>query len=224
MNRATVAGYWKVAEKTSREQHDQNGTRQEGKEEGEIANVDDTSKTLPSKEFQEALAKTQANGTEVISNVGDAEKGLQLVHGMLEEQSGLDDEEVMDVEAIKAHVLELGLDIDATDDLLDSYEERGEEELMDQEDGWKLQGREVMGSGADELEAGAGEIAKKNGSRKRLFKAPTGTAGSAKMRLASALASPRKRGTAKPGNRQGDTSRHMESKGTSNPKNGIPKP
>nr|VDD46210.1 unnamed protein product [Brassica oleracea] len=204
-----------------REQHDQIGTHQEGKEEGEIVNVADT---LPSKEFQEALAKTQANGTVVISNVGDAENGLQLVHEMLEEKTCLDDDEEMDMEAIKAHVLELGLDLDATDDLLDAYEEIGEEELMDQEDGGNLQGGEVMSSGADEMEAGAGELAKKNGSRKRLFKAPTGTAGSAKMRLASALASPRKRGAAKPGNRQGDTIRNMESNGTSNPKNGIPKP
>ncbi|CDY53117.1 BnaCnng24450D [Brassica napus] len=119
----------------------------------------------------------------------------------------------MDMEAIKAHVLELGLDLDATDDLLEAYEETAEEDLMEQEDGGNVQGGEAMNSGAEEMETGAGELAKKTGSRKRLFKAPTGNAGSAKMRLVSALASPRKRGAAKPG-----------TKGSSNPKNGIPKP
>lgn len=38
------------------------------------------------------------------------------------------------MEAIKAHILELGLDLDATDDLLEAYEETAEEDLMEHED------------------------------------------------------------------------------------------
>uniref|UniRef100_M4EX90 Uncharacterized protein n=1 Tax=Brassica campestris TaxID=3711 RepID=M4EX90_BRACM len=60
--------------------------------------------------------------------------------------------------------------------------------------------------------------ATKQGNRKRLYKPSISTAGSTKMRLASALLSPRKRAAAKMGPRQGDSSKPPESKGPSNPK------
>ena len=68
------------------------------------------------------------------------------------------------------------------------------------------------------------EMAKKHGTRKRLFKPAAGTAVSTKMRMASVLASPRKRTGVKSGMRQGENSKQMDAKGTSNPKPGLPKP
>lgn len=74
------------------------------------------------------------------------------------------------------------------------------------------------------LDPAAGEDIKKQGSRKRLFKPTVNTAVSTKMRMATALASPRKRGVAKAGVCHGETGKQVESKGSSYPKSGIPKP
>ncbi|CAN7086696.1 unnamed protein product [Brassica oleracea var. botrytis] len=68
------------------------------------------------------------------------------------------------------------------------------------------------------------EMAKQHGTRKRLFKPAAGTAVSTKMRMASVRASPRKRTGVKSGMRQGENSKQMDAKGTSNPKPGLPKP
>lgn len=72
-------------------------------------------------------------------------------------------------------------------------------------------------------DATAEELAKKQGTRKRLFKPKVVTAGSTKMRIASALVSPRKRAAAKPGIRHGENSKQLESKGPSNLKSGHQK-
>ncbi|KAF3506806.1 hypothetical protein F2Q69_00007570 [Brassica cretica] len=50
---------------------------EEAQEEGEIKAVEVSNQQLPSQTFQEELAKTQATGTEVISDAMDAERGLQ---------------------------------------------------------------------------------------------------------------------------------------------------
>ncbi|WZZ52957.1 hypothetical protein YC2023_053064 [Brassica napus] len=68
------------------------------------------------------------------------------------------------------------------------------------------------------------EMAKQHGTRKRIFKPAAGTAVSTKMRMASVRASPRKRTGVKSGMRQGENSKQMDAKGTSNPKPGLPKP
>lgn len=68
------------------------------------------------------------------------------------------------------------------------------------------------------------DVAKKQELRKRLFKPTSSTAGSTKMRVFNALASPRKRAGDKTRTRQGDNSKQMESKGPLNPKNGTQKP
>lgn len=71
-----------------------------------------------------------------------------------------------------------------------------------------------MANGDGEKVMVDGEMAKRQGTRKRLFKMTTDTAVSTKIRIASALVSPRKRVASKPGARQGDMSKHMEN-GTS---------
>lgn len=66
-------------------------------------------------------------------------------------------------------------------------------------------------------------MAKRQGTRKGLFK-PTVSTGGTKMKIVQALLSPRKRAAAKTGSRQGDISKQMEDKGTSNPQSSQHKP
>ncbi|KAF2548978.1 hypothetical protein F2Q70_00022058 [Brassica cretica] len=65
-------------------------------------------------------------------------------------------------------------------------------------------------NGEDEKNKDATEQAKKQGTRKRLFKPSINVAGSTKMRIAAALVSPRKRAAAKMGTRKGDTNKPLE--------------
>lgn len=62
------------------------------------------------------------------------------------------------------------------------------------------------------------ETEKKQGTKKKLFKPAIATAGSNKMRQASAMVSPRKRAPPKQAIRQGDNVKQAESKGASLPK------
>lgn len=77
---------------------------------------------------------------------------------------------------------------------------------------------------ATEKDLAVVEMAKTDGTRKRLVKPASSTAGSTKMRLASALLSPCKRAVAKAGGRHGGGTKRLEDKGTSNPKLGQQKP
>ncbi|CDY42365.1 BnaA09g16000D [Brassica napus] len=144
------------------------------------------------------------------------------VHGMQEDQVDLEDEDVMDMDEIKAHLLENGIDMDAEDFLEETAEEETEEVIKEQAED---NNAHVTDGGTVEEEQGpvAGNAEKKPGLRKRLFKASTGTAGSSKLRAFNALASPRKRAAAKPGVRPGDTIKQAESKGASNLKLGTQK-
>ncbi|RID80323.1 hypothetical protein BRARA_A02994 [Brassica rapa] len=151
------------------------------------------------------LDKAQADGTEVILDPIDADQGLAAVLGMQEDQVDLDDEDVMDMDEIKAHLLENGIDMDVEDFLEKLLEEEIEEVVKGQE---------------EEQGPPGGDVVKKQGLRKRLFKPTISTAGSTKMRVFNALASPRKQAAAKTGARQGDNSKQTKSKGTSNPKLG----
>lgn len=135
----------------------------------------------------------------------DADQGLAAVLGMQEDQVDLDDEDVMDMDEIKAHLLENGIDMDVEDFLEKLLEEEIEEVVKGQE---------------EEQGPPGGDVVKKQGLRKRLFKPIISTAGSTKMRVFNALASPRKQAAAKTGARQGDNSKQTKSKGTSNPKLG----
>ncbi|KAL0668169.1 hypothetical protein Bca4012_030873 [Brassica carinata] len=191
-------------------------------EEGEIKTDETTKKTLPSHDFQEELAKTQAAGLEVISDPIDAEKGLQMIKSLVAEPPVLEEDKVMDMDECKAIFLEHGIDTDAADDLQDCSEGEFEEMLNEQEDGEAIQvGLEIVNI-EEEKETVAGEAVKRQGTRKRLFK--PSTTGSTKMRIAYALVSPRKRVQGKVGTCHGENSKQQENKGTSNPKTGMQNP
>ncbi|KAL0683617.1 hypothetical protein Bca4012_050465 [Brassica carinata] len=176
---------------------------------------------------QEAQNETreEAAGTEEISDPTEEEEGLQKIQGLL--GNHVDDEEdgeVMEMDEIKAVFLEHGIDMDAADDLPDCSEEEAEGMLMGQEEeeAPAHEGEAQVLVEADK-DATAEELAKKHGTRKRLFKPTVGTAGRTKMRIASALVSPRKHAAAKPGIRHGENSKQLESKGPSNLKSGHQK-
>ncbi|KAF2613321.1 hypothetical protein F2Q70_00013708 [Brassica cretica] len=62
----------------SRVDQSQRVTTQETREEGEIKSNGDDDVTLPSVEFQIELAKTHAEGTEVIMEATEEERGLRF--------------------------------------------------------------------------------------------------------------------------------------------------
>nr|VDC96358.1 unnamed protein product [Brassica oleracea] len=133
----------------------------------------------------------------------------------------------MEMDEIKAHLLENGIDMDAEDFLKNLSEEEelalADEEIKGQDNGVNSPEEEELAPAEEEKGPAAEYIAKKQGTRKRLFKPTINTAGSTKTRIASALVSPRKRAAAKTGSHQGDNSKQPESKGTSNPKHGHQK-
>ncbi|KAH0892080.1 hypothetical protein HID58_054509 [Brassica napus] len=191
-------------------------------EEGEIKNPKESEKTLPSQDFQEDLAKTQAVGSEVISDPMDAEEGLQMIKSLIVEPSTLEDDKVLDMDECRAICLEHGIDMDAAADLPDCSDGEFEEMLKEQDDEEAIPADLENENMEVEKAHVKGDVAKKQGTRKRLFK--PSTAGSTKMRIASALVSPRKRAPAKVGTRHEDHSKHQEIKGTSNPKTGMKNP
>ncbi|KAF2575349.1 hypothetical protein F2Q70_00003528 [Brassica cretica] len=171
-----------IQNEQGREQQGNRVVREETREEGEIRNAEEQVAIVPSQKFQEELAKTQADGTEVISDPTDAEQGLVTVQGMLEEQGELDDEDVMDMDEIKAHLLENEIDMDAEDFMENLSEEEAEEVIKESK------GKEEEEVVAVEEEQGqvGGEVGKKQGLRKRLFKPTLSTVGSSKMRVFNA--------------------------------------
>lgn len=204
-------------------------TRDDGPEEGEIK-MDAASpqrrlaQHTPSQEFQDALSNTQAEGTEVISNPADVDKGLQTVRELVEESVEVSEDHVMDMDEIKASLLEHGIDMDAEFDDQEFSESFLEEDIKDQEEesGALAELDTAAQQGNKEEEGPADlEVAKTEGTRKRLFKQQGGAMGSTKMRNATALLSPRKRAAAKTGPRNGGGNKRTDGKGTSNPKEGT---
>uniref|UniRef100_M4DCN3 Uncharacterized protein n=1 Tax=Brassica campestris TaxID=3711 RepID=M4DCN3_BRACM len=183
----------------------------------------------PSLEFQEELAKTQATGAAVISDPMDTENGLQVVNSLIgnvnEVEDGGDTDRIMDMDEIRAVFLEHGVDMDAAD-LEECSEGEMAEALRELEQASGEDNREVeqVTNVEAEKDMADGDVGKKNGSRKRLFKPTISTAASTKMRLAKALVSPRKRAVGKTGTRHGEPGKQMENKGPSIPKLGPPKP
>ncbi|XP_033133672.1 uncharacterized protein LOC117127435 [Brassica rapa] len=198
--------------------------RSEAKEDGEISEPVVVDKTLPSQEFHEQLVKTQTLGTEAISDPMEVEKGLQMIQDLVEKQPVLEDDKVMNMDEFRAVFLEHGIDLDAADDLPDVSDSELEEMMKEQEEGDTTQREMDIGTNAEEKEQVDEATGKKHVSRKRQLKVPLGTAVSTKMRIASALASPRKRAPIKTGSRHGDNGKQQESKGPSIPKSGMPKP
>ena len=130
----------------------------------------------------------------------------------------------MEMDEIKAAFLEHGIDMDVADDLPDFSEEETEGVITGhgEEEAHVHEGEDQALFEADK-DATAAYLAKKQGTRKRLFKPTIATTGSTKMRVASALVSPRKRAAAKPCICHGENSKQLESKGPSNLKSGHQK-
>lgn len=192
----------------------------ETREEGEIVVTEEKSELMPSKEFEKALAETQADGNEAMSDPVDAANGAHMLETLLEKQVTLSDDEIMTYGEIRSHLLSHGIDVDAVE-IGEEESEMEMEDMMQQEmtenpvieEGnlvKALEGQEVI----------VRDTEKKQGTRKKLFKPAIATAGSNKMRLASAMVSPRKRAPPKQVPRQGDNAKQAESKGASNPKSG----
>ena len=136
-----------------------------------------------------------------------------MIKSLVAEPPVLEEDKVMDMDECKAIFLEHGIDSDAAYDLQDCSEGEFEEMLKEQEDGEAIQVGLEIGNIEEEKETVAGEAVKRQGTRKRLFK--PSTTGSTKMRIASALVSPRKRVQTKVGTRHGENSKQQENKGTS---------
>ncbi|KAG2293011.1 hypothetical protein Bca52824_039680 [Brassica carinata] len=194
----------------SRADEGQRAPPKEDREEGEIKNNGEDDTMLPSTEFQLELAKTQAEGTEVTVESTDEEKVLLMVSGMVEKQDDIAEDLGMEIEAINATLMESGT----------LLQEEAEQASRAQEVRVHTQEEEEMVCGEADIEkdTGAAVLETRQGNRKRLFKPSLSTAGSTKMRLASALLSPRKRASAKMGPRHGDSRKPLESKGSLNPK------
>ena len=226
----TQEGRTRLSSDQTRVHNVQNMPREEAKEEGNIKDdgegdvklMEEDLMDQPSQKFQEELAKTQATGAETVSDPNDAEKGLQEVQGLLGEKlvSPEDEDHVMEMDEIKAHLLEHGIDMDAADDLPDFSEEETEEAIMAYDEEAQPQEEKEQLLTGDGDDAAVADLGKKKTTRKRLFKPEANTAGSTKMSIASALVSPRKRAAAKPSIRRGDNNKQQESKGTSFPKPG----
>ena len=198
----------------------------EAPEEGEIKAVEASNQQLPSQTFQEELAKTQAIGTEAISDPMDAESGLQVIQSLVGDSSTLNEDKVMDMDEIREVFLANGIDMDAVDELQECSEGEVEEAMreLDRAGNEDIHEDEALVTAVDGKGTTDVEMAKQHGTRKRLFKPAAGTAVSTKMRMASVRASPRKGTGVKSGMRQGENSKQMDAKGTSNPKPGLPKP
>ncbi|WZY94960.1 hypothetical protein YC2023_067289 [Brassica napus] len=193
------------------------------REEGEITMNEDADATLPSAEFQMELAKTQAEGSEVVVEAMEEEKNLLAVQGLMEKHDEPFDDIEMEIEAINAAMMASGVDLEAEEEFQTLSEEEFEQDSEAQIEKVLLQNAEepVAGDAHINKELGTGEVATRQGHRKRLFKPNNSTAGSTKMRMASALLSPRKKtaaAAAKVGTRHGDNTKPPESKGPSIPK------
>ncbi|KAG2277118.1 hypothetical protein Bca52824_059673 [Brassica carinata] len=189
-----------------REDQGQQVAPQVTREEGEITRNGDADATLPSAEFQMELAKTQAEGSEVIVEATEEERGLLTVQGMMEKQYDTFEDIDIELDAINAAMMESGVDLEREEE----FQTLSEEELE--------QASEAQAEFKHQQGIGTGDLATRKSHRKRLFKPTSSTAGSTKMRMASALVSPRRKVAAKVGARHGDNTKPPENKGPSIPK------
>ncbi|KAL0773506.1 hypothetical protein Bca101_038657 [Brassica carinata] len=197
--------------------------QEETREEGELQDVEEVALAPVSKEFQEALAETQAAGSEVISNQEDEDEGLQRIQSLVvsDRASERKEEDVMDMDEIQAALLEHGLDEQAIDALQAVSEEEIAEMMAGYEEEDQPHEEGEHANGMDEWNTVVMEQTQKQGSRKRLFKPPINVAGSTKLRNAAALVSPPKRVGARTGTRKGDANKNGESKFSSSLNSGT---
>ncbi|KAH0869888.1 hypothetical protein HID58_076910 [Brassica napus] len=142
-----------------------------------------------------------------------------MVRGLVEQWDDQEDEFDMEMDAINATLAEGGVDMEAEEEFQTLSEEEADHASRAQEELVRIQREEEVVSGKADIEIGTGEgdLTLKQVSRKRLFKPSISTAGSTKMRMASALVSPRRKAAGKVGH-HGEGSKLPERKGPSNPK------
>ncbi|KAG2282491.1 hypothetical protein Bca52824_053711 [Brassica carinata] len=150
----------------------------------------------------------------------------EVIQSLVGDSSTLNEDKVMDMDEIREVFLANGIDMDAVDELPECSEGEVEEAMreLDRAGNEDIHEDEALVTAVDGKGTTDVEMAKQHGTRKRLFKPAAGTAVSTKMRMASVRASSRKRTGVKSGMRQGENSKQMDAKGTSNPKPGLPKP
>uniref|UniRef100_M4CVN3 Uncharacterized protein n=1 Tax=Brassica campestris TaxID=3711 RepID=M4CVN3_BRACM len=203
-----------------REDQRQRTITPEAREEGEIKSAGDEVVTTATAEFQLELAKTQAEGSEVIMEATEEEMGLLKLQGLMEKQDSMAEDIDMELEAINATILESGVELETEEEFQTLSEEEAEKVLEVNGVQGHTEEEEEMVSGEvnNNKDTATGNMATRQSNRKRLFKPTVSIAGSTKMRMASALLSPRKKAVAKMGTRQGESGKPVESKGPSNPK------
>lgn len=126
--------------------------REETREEGEIKSAKVETLASVSKEFQAALAETQATGLEMISDPVDGEEGLQKIQSLVVNDRASEGEEkdVMEMDEFQAALMEHGLDTQAIDALPAVSEEELEEMMAGYEEDDQLQEAWDQTNGAEE--------------------------------------------------------------------------
>ncbi|KAF2588521.1 hypothetical protein F2Q70_00040518 [Brassica cretica] len=123
--------------------------------------------------FSRRTGQDSSCRSEVISDPMDAEEGLQMIKSLIVEPSILEDDKVLDMDECRAIFLEHGIDMDAADDLPDCSDEEFEEMLKEQDDEEAIPADLENGNMEVEKEPVEGDVVKKQGTRKTLFKPRT---------------------------------------------------
>lgn len=199
-------------------------TGEEAREEGEVRSQGHRvpqkenmvlNSSLPSLAFQAQLALTQADPKEVLTDPLEGANGLDSIHESVEEMHALVVGEGMDLDAVLDKVVQEGSIEELENEFQNLTDEEFEEDAKEKENGVDILEEENQGDEAEEKDQNAGDLVKKQGVRKKLYKPTVAAGGATMMRMVQAV---RKRAAAKAGAKQ------TEEKGTSNPKSGPPKP
>ncbi|KAF3503612.1 hypothetical protein F2Q69_00043156 [Brassica cretica] len=207
-----------------RERNPLGRTGEEAREEGEVRSQGHRvpqkenmvlNSSLPSLAFQAQLALTQADPKEVLTDPLEGANGLDSIHESVEEMHALVVGEGMDLDAVLDKVVQERSIEELENEFQNLTDEEFEEDAKEKENGVDILEEENQGDEAEEKDQNAGDLVKKQGVRKKLYKPTVAAGGATMMRMVQAV---RKRAAAKAGAKQ------TEEKGTSNPKSGPPKP
>uniref|UniRef100_M4FAK1 DUF4283 domain-containing protein n=1 Tax=Brassica campestris TaxID=3711 RepID=M4FAK1_BRACM len=151
----------------------QRNTGPEVREEGEIKGTGAVDAATATEEFQLELAKTQAEGSVAIMEATKEEMGLLQLKGMRENQDDMELEAIdMELEAINATLLESGVELAPEDEFQTLSEEEAEkvsEFTGVHEYSEEMEGL-VCGEADNSKDTATGDMARRQGNRKRLFK------------------------------------------------------
>lgn len=192
------------------------------REEGEINDMEKASQgegteqdqTHPSQAFLAELKETQEPSSQTSGTLSGEQGTLAIQMGLeagktLVNDSGLESEDSIRLENEKIEEIQTLGDGETEGDA--NMQEAATEELNGERDVEEEDGKEKAN----------GEVEKRQGGRRRLLKPVLATGTSTKLKMAQMMFN--KRMAAKTGSRQGDHSKQVEEKGTSNPKPDPPK-